>query len=171
MPSVFVWSSVVPSFSRSRIFVRAGQWIGAGAAVVLTSVGMATEPAETTGSSDGAFGKDIQLAPFVVKGKPLSISIHARTKGDRRYAEKFADEVVEIAYETLGDSTGRGLVIVGREGEPHPIHFFRKFLEMARAGELDSSLKEAVEQLAASLAKVNEKFKIDGEDSARMGIT
>ena len=53
----------------------------------------------------------------MVQGKSLAIDIHARTKSDRRYAEKFADEVVEVAYETLeGDSTGKGLVIVGREG-------------------------------------------------------
>jgi hypothetical protein len=166
-----VWSSVAPLFPRPWIFTGRWRWLGAGVAVALAAVGMRAEPAEPTGSAEGAFGKDIQLAPFVVKGKPLSVSIHARTKGDRRYAEKFADEVVEIAYETLGDSTGRGLVIVGREGEPHPIHFFRQFLKMARTGELDPSLKEAVEQLDAALTKVNEKFKIDGEENARMGIT
>jgi hypothetical protein len=153
-------------FPFSSIFALGRRWFMLGVAGL--GLGGAGIPAA---AADDAFGKDIQLAPFVVKGKPISVSIHARTKGDRRYAEKFADEVVEIAYETLGDSTGRGLVIVGTEGEPHPIHFFRRFLEMARAGQLDPSLQESVGQLDTALKKVNEKFKIDGEENARMGIT
>lgn len=153
-------------FPSSAALAKGWRWLGLG--VVACGLGGAGIAADPVG---GDFGKDIQLAPFVVKGKPISVSIHARTKGDRRYAEKFADEVVEIAYETLGDSTGRGLVIVGAEGEPHPIHFFRKFLEMARAGQLDPSLQESVRQLDAALMKVSEKFKIDGEENARMGIT
>jgi hypothetical protein len=171
MRSFAVWPGVALSFPCPPAFARGWRWLGAGIAVALAAVGTRAEPALPTGSAEGAFGKDIELAPFVVKGKPLSISIHARTKGDRRYAEKFADEVIEIAYETLGDSTGRGLVIVGREGEPHPIHFFRKFLEMARAGQLDPTLEESVRQLDSALSKVNEKFKIEGDDNARMGIT
>jgi hypothetical protein len=100
----------------------------------------------------GEFGKDIQLAPFVVQGKPLSISIHARTKGDRRYAEKFADEVIEVAYETLGDSTGKGLIIVGVKAEPHPVVVIRKFLAMAAAGQLDPAVAANAGALAAKMA-------------------
>lgn len=145
---------------------RGRRWPGAGSALLaLTGAMIAAEP-ET-----GEFGKDIQLAPFVVQGKPLTVSIHARTKGDRRYAEKFADEVVEIAYETLGDSTGRGLVIVGAEGEPHPILFFQRFLALAGAGRLDPSLADAVTELNATLAEVRAKLKMDEKESARVGIT
>lgn len=121
---------------------------------------------------DGAdFGNDIQLAPFVVNGSPLSISIHARTKADRRYAEKFADEVVEVAYETLHDSTGRGLVIVGAEGEPHPIQVFRRFLAMAEAGQLDPAVAESAGEVNALLKKVRDKMKIDDDPDRPTGIT
>lgn len=116
-------------------------------ALVLAGLAGATEP------SAGEFGKAIELAPFVVQGKPLSISIHARTKGDRRYAEKFADEVVEVAYEALGDSTGKGLVIVGAKGEPHPIFVMRKFLSLAEAGQLDASITPSAVELDATLKK------------------
>lgn len=124
---------------------------------------VATTPAE--------FGKDVQLAPFVVNGKPLSVSIYARTKRDRRYGEKFADEVVEIAYETLGDTSFKGLVIVGAEGEPHPVHLYRKFLAMAQAGQLDPSLADAAAELTAGMKKLQDKFKIDDEEARKMGIT
>lgn len=125
----------------------------------------ATEP------PTGEFGKDVQLAPFVVQGKPLSISIHARNKSDRRYAEKFADEVVEVAYETLGDSTGKGLVIVGAKGEPHPVLLMRKFIAWSETGRIDPGLAPAATQMKAALGHVQDKFKIDDEESARMGIT
>lgn len=136
-------------------------------ALVLVFAGLAgaTEPPTEE------FGKDVQLAPFVVQGKPLSISIHARTKGDRRYAEKFADEVVEVAYETLGDSTGKGLVIVGAKGEPHPVLLMRKFIAWSEAGRIDPGLAPAAVQMKAALGHVQDKFKIDDQESARMGIT
>jgi len=141
-------------------------WLGAGVAVlVLSGEGFAAEQV------DGDFGKDIQLAPFVVKGSPLSVSIHARTKTDRRYAEKFADEVVEIAYETLGNSTGKGLVIVGAKGEPHPILVIRKFLEMSRAGQLDPSLTVSIRELDSLLQKLQGKVKIDEDPAHPSGIT
>lgn len=117
------------------------------------------------------FGKDVQLAPFVVNGKPLTVAIHARTKGDRRYGEKFADEVVDVAYETLGDTSFKGLVIVGSEGEPNPVLLYRKFLAMAEAGQLDPSLAGAAEELAAGMKKLQDKFKIDDKDAQEMGIT
>lgn len=126
---------------------------------------MAAEPASE------AFGKDIQLAPFVVNGAPLSVSIHARTKADRRYGEKFADEVVRIAYETLGDSTGKGLVIVGAEGEPHPIYFFRKFLAMAQAGQLDPGVAESAGEVEGMIKKMQGIVKIDPGPAEQMGIT
>jgi len=119
----------------------------------------------------GEFGKDIQLAPLVVNGQPLTVAIHARTKGDRRYGEKFADEVVEIAYETLGDTTFKGLVIVGKKGEPHPVTFFRKFLTLYKAGQIDPSLADAATEIEAGLKKLEMKMTINDEDAAKMGIT
>lgn len=159
-PSVALFSP------RAAAFARGWKWLGAGVAVlVLAGAMVGAEPA------GGEFEKAIELAPFVVKGKPLSVAIHARTKADRRYAEKFANEVVEIAYETLGDSTGRGLVIVGAKGEPHPIHFFRKFLEMARAGQLDPSMAEAAAELEGKLQKLQEKINIQDNPDKPTGIT
>ncbi|MBP6507079.1 MAG: hypothetical protein KA257_05895 [Opitutaceae bacterium] len=109
------------------------------------------------------FGDVVQLAPFVVNGKKLSISIHARTPADRRYAEKFADEVVEIAYETLEDATGNGLVIIGREGEPHPITIFQKFLTMAAAGQLDPAVAAKAGELKAMLADLKTMSHMDDD--------
>jgi hypothetical protein len=135
------------------------------AVLVLTGGGIAAEPPTTD------FGKDIQLAPFVVQGKSLSVSIHARTKSDRRYGEKFANEVVQVAYETLNDTTGKGLVIVGAEGEPHPIILFRKFIALAAAGLLDSGVAASAGEVAALLEKVEAKMHIDDGPSKKTGIT
>jgi hypothetical protein len=130
----------------------------------------ADEPAPGVPAAPAEFGKDVQLAPFRVNGKPLSVSIYARTKRDRRYGEKFADEVVEVAYETLGDTSFKGLVIVGADGEPHPIHLFRKFVAMSRAGQLDPSLAEGAAETEQFLGKLAEKFKVDDEEASDMGI-
>lgn len=157
--------NVSPSSLSPTGFAREWRWLGAMIVVLgLTGVGFATVPAVSE------FGKDIQLAPFVVKGRPLSISIHARTKSDRRYAEKFADEVVEVAYETLNDSTGKGLVIVGAEGEPHPIILFRKFLAMAAAGQLDPAITQSASDLDAVLKKWRVKMNIDKSESDGMNL-
>jgi len=135
------------------------------ALVGLTGAGFAAEPPA------GDFGKAIELAPFVVNGKPLSVAIHARTKGDRRYGEKFADEVIDIAYETLGDTSFKGLVIVGAKGEPHPVDLCRQFLALAKAGQLDPSLADTAAELEKGLGKLQDKFKIDDEEARKMGIT
>lgn len=157
------------AFLHSVVLVRRWRQLGAGVAVlVLTGAGIATEPA---GQGDAAFGKDIQLAPFVVNGSPLSVSIHARTKGDRRYAEKFADEVIEIAYETLGDSTGKGLVIVGAKGEPHPIVMLRKFQALAQSGQLHPDMAETAGEVDALLRQLRERMKMDEGPSQQTGIT
>ncbi len=168
MLSFAVRSSVASSFPRSGAFIRGWRWFGARVAgLILIGIGegIAAEPAESD------FGKDVQLAPFVVNGKSLSVSIHARTKGDRRYAEKFAEEVVEIAYETLGHSTGKGLVIVGAEGEPHPIYFFRKFLEMARAGQLDPKVAESAGEVDGMIKKMQGIVHLDPGPADQMGVT
>lgn len=128
-------------------------------------------PLGAKSSSSGEFGKDIQLAPFVVNGSPLSVSIHARTKSDRRYAEKFSDQVVEIAYETLEDSTGRGLIIVGAKGEPDPIHFFRQFLTLARAGQLDPGVAAVAGEVEGMIGKMQAMLKIESDTDQPVDIT
>ena len=82
----------------------------------------------------------VQLAPFVVNGKQLAISIHARSSRDRRYAEEFAQDVVRVVYEAATESTGKGLVIIGQKREPHPIFVFRKVLALASEGKLDPAV-------------------------------
>jgi hypothetical protein len=111
-----------------------------------------------------AFGDSVQLAPFVVKGQKLSIAIHARTKGDRAYATEFAEDVVGIAYETMDKSPGAGLVIVGREREPHPVLVLRKFLDMAAAGQLDPVIAEHADAIKAKLADWKGIMRIEDED-------
>lgn len=117
-------------------------------------------PAETE------FGRNVQLAPFVVKGQKLSIAIHARTAGDRRYATKFAEDVVGIAYETIEKSTGAGLVIAGREGEPHPVVVIRKFLALAAAGQLDPVIAAHADAVNAKLVDWKLIMRLDEDEEA-----
>lgn len=142
---------------RSLAFCRGNFLLGL-AGLLLSAVGLAAEPAGED------FGKDVQLAPFVVKGQKLSISIHARTNGDRKYATEFAEDAVGIAYETLGKSTGAGLVIVGREGEPHPVIVIRKFLALAAAGQLDPVVAAHADALTAKMADWKGIMRLGDED-------
>ena len=82
----------------------------------------------------------VKLAPFIVKGQSLAISIYARTNSDRRYGEQFAEGVAKVVYEAVTESTGKGLVIIGAKGEPHPIFVFQKFLALAKDGKLDPAV-------------------------------
>jgi hypothetical protein len=163
--------NVSPCSPRPGTFARGWRWLGAGVAgLVLSVAAFAAEPAE------GDFGKDIQLAPFVVNGAPVSISIHARTKGDRRYAEEFAEDVVSIAYETIGKSIGAGLVIMGRDGEPHPVVVIRKFLAMAAAGQLDPAVAAKTGELNALIADWKaimhlDENTADADDAEENGFT
>ncbi len=156
------FANLPPSSLLLGAFVRGCRWLGAGAVALVMVGGLVA--AELAAPAKAEFGKDIQLAPFVVNGKKLSISIHARTKPDRAYAEKFADEVVEIAYETIGDSTGKGLIIVGREGEPHPLVVFRKFQAMAAAGQLDPAVATKSAELTAKMTAWKAEFHLDALD-------
>jgi len=143
-----------------EVFARGQRWLGAGiTGLVLTGAMVAAEqPAE------GDFGKDIQLTPFVVQGQKLSISVHARTNGDRKYATEFAEEVVGIAYESMGKSTGAGLVIIGREGEPHPVVVIRKFLALAEAGQLDAGVRAKMGDLSAKMTDWKKIMRMEVED-------
>ena len=139
----------------------------------LLAIGLATSGhfafAEVPSAGSGTnsdFLPEISLAPFVVEGSDLSISIHARSNSDRRYAEKFGEEVVSVAYDTLGDSTGRGLIIVGDKGEPHPLYVFRKFIAMADAGQLQPAVAARAPEVTQILEEweKNVNFEEDEED-------
>ncbi len=110
--------------------------------------------APAVGAKDTApadeFSRLVRMEPFIVKGKQLSISIHARSAGDRRYALNFAEVVIKVVCEAgVTNETGKGLVIIGRKGEPHPIHVFRKFLALAEAGRLDPAVAARGPELSA----------------------
>jgi len=108
---------------------------------LLLAIAGAAEPKATAAGKDAdKFMPFVELAPFVVQGKQLAISIYARSKGDRRYAEAFAEEVVKVVYEGVNPETGKGLVIIGKKGEPHPVFVFRKFLALAKDGKLDPAV-------------------------------
>lgn len=113
-------------------------------ALLITSVTAATPPQDD-------FSPLVTLAPFVVQGKQLSISVHARSGRDRRYAQDFAEEVIKVVYESVTPETGKGLVIIGAKGEPHPIVFFRKFLALAEAGQLDPAIAARGSELTTML--------------------
>ncbi len=126
-------------------------------------------PSPPTGG-EADFMPAIHMAPFVVSGETLSLSVHARSTRDRRYAERFGEEVLSVAYDTMGHSTGRGLVIVGYKGEPHPLYVFKKFIAMAGAGQLDPAVARRATELSAELEKWEGKIaEMDnGED---LGLT
>ena len=86
------------------------------------------------------FSPLMKLAPFLVIGQPLAISIHARTNSDRRYAEQFSERVSPVPYEAVTESTGQGLIIIGAKFGPHPIFFFLKFLSLAQDRKLDPAV-------------------------------
>jgi hypothetical protein len=123
-----------------------------------------TEVPTIASGTNSDFLPAIELAPFVVEGEDLSISIHARSKTDRRYAEKFSEEVVAVAYDTIGKSTGRGLIIVGDDHEPHPLYVFRKFIAMAGAGQLQPEIAERTPEVQAILTEWEEKVDIEDEE-------
>ena len=99
------------------------------------------------------FSSLVKLAPFVVNGKSLAISVYARSRSDRRYGEQFAERVAKVVHEAVTTETGKGLVIVGARGEPHPFVVFRKFLALADDGKLDPGLAARAPELRAMMAR------------------
>jgi len=132
--------------------------------ILLTAVLLFLPDAVAAGAASGKedFGSLVKLAPFVVNGRQLSISVHARSGGDRRYAVGFAEEVVAVVCEAVTPETGRGLVIIGQKGEPHPIHVFRRFLAMAEAGQLDTAVAARAPELVAALDRWEATITEDG---------
>lgn len=115
------------------------------------------------------FSQLVKLAPFVVNGQSLAISIHARTNADRRYGEQFAEGVAKVVYEAVTESTGKGLVIIGAKGEPHPIFVFRKFLALANDGKLDPALAARGPELSTMLHRWEHVLHDDKSGGDRAG--
>jgi hypothetical protein len=134
----------------------------AGAATLVP--GAAAENA--TPQSD--FLPPLMLAPLVVKGEKLSISILARTKADRRYAERFAEDVIEVIYPTLDGSPGAGLVIIGEEGEPHPVLVLRKFVALAESNQLDPTVAARAAEVSEMMRSWERRLNFD--EAAKQGL-
>ena len=129
---------------------RLTRWVGLPAATWLLVAGAVAQEATAPGTKE-EFSNLVKLAPFVVNGKSLAISIYARTNSDRRYGEEFSQSVAKVVYEAVTDNTGRGLVIIGAKGEPHPIFVFRKFLALGKDGKLDPAVAARGPELTAML--------------------
>lgn len=135
------------------------------AAIFLASATtLAAKPGKSR-TPEESFDADVELAPFVVRGEQLAISIHARSSRDRKYAEGFAEEVVKVVYDGVTEHTGKGLVIIGAKGEPHPMAIFRKFQQMASAGQLDPEVAAAAGELNTFLDEWKGSLH-DGKSSA-----
>lgn len=109
-----------------------------------------------------------ELKPFTVEGSgEIQISIYARSGSDRRYGTRFAHSVVEAAYVTLEKNPGRGLVIIGDAGEPHPLGFFERFLSVVRSRDDDPELARHASELEANLRqwKATSGIRLDEDDS------
>lgn len=150
-------SFTLPSGSRETVSTLARLILG------LFAFLTALPATQADNSSDPASGfmPYVELAPFEVNGEQLAVSIHARTRSDRRYGAKFAEEVVGVAFQTMEKTTGLGLVIVGRKGEPHPIRVYRQFLAMAEAGQLDPEVAALASGLTHMLQDWEDKVDFD----------
>lgn len=133
-----------------RAWLRLAGWLGLLVASCVLSLGARAENSPARVEVDN-FSPLVKLAPLVVHGEQLSVSIHARSGRDRRYAEGFAAEVIKVVYESVTEETGKGLVIIGKKGEPHPIFVFRKFLALAEEGKLDPAVAARGPELFAML--------------------
>lgn len=158
------------SASSSRgIGPRISSWLGLLLATGLL-LNIAFAQGEKATEAMDKFSPLVKLAPFVVNGQSLSISIYARTNSDRRYGEQFAERVSKVVYEAVTESTGKGLVIIGAKGEPHPIFFFRKFLALAEAGKLDPAVAARGPELSKMMNRweqILDKDKKSGDRGER----
>lgn len=146
---------------RPRVLIRStrlhrARWIVGLLTACLLATGLSAQSPATAAADAAEFGRLVKLAPFVVQGEQLTISIHARSKRDRRYAEAFARQVITVVYESVTRETGKGLVIIGEKREPHPIVVFRRFLALADAGKLDPAIAARGPELFAMLNRWQE---------------
>lgn len=144
------WFPVVNASRRSG----AGRWRRYAVFAALAA-GLLPGSARASGEKtpEDEFSPLVKLAPFVVNGQPLTISIYARSNADRRYGEKFAEAVIRVVTEGVTESTGRGLVIIGAKGEPHPVFIFRRFLALAQGGQLDPAVAARSTEVSAMLER------------------
>ncbi|MBA4137850.1 MAG: hypothetical protein C0518_11080 [Opitutus sp.] len=152
-----------------------------GAVLAAAAGGKKIAPPEGVPTKD-EFSRLVQLAPFVVRGQQLAVSIHARNSRDRRYAQEFAEDVLRVIHESgVSEKTGKGLVIIGQKGEPHPIGFFRQFLALAEAGKLDPAVAARAPDLQAAIehwqrrsesgsGRGTARIEKDGEDGEEEGV-
>lgn len=66
------------------------------------------------------------------------ISIFAEKPGERKYAEGFAETVYEAAFETTGESAGKGLIIIGNYEDPHPIVLIKRYMDVTEGAEANA---------------------------------
>ncbi|GAB5558482.1 MAG: hypothetical protein SynsKO_01290 [Synoicihabitans sp.] len=144
-----------PRYLASALLLALGATLGPNVAAEIATAGTGEE-------SD--FLPAIQMSPFVVEGDSSAIFVHARSRGDRRYAEKFAEAVVQVNYDAIGKSTGRGLVIVGRNKEPHPLFIFQKFIAMADAGQLHPSVIPFATKARERIAEWEQEVDVEDAD-------
>lgn len=149
---------------RAHFFRRAGlrlwPWFGLLVAAALLLNPVRAQENKVAPEKD-EFSPLVKLTPFVVNGQSLAVSIFARTGSDRRYGEAFAEGVVRVVGEAVTESTGKGLVIIGAKGEPHPTVVFRKFLALAEEGKLDPAIAARAPELADLLVRWERGFDHD----------
>jgi len=157
---------------RARFSRRAGRrpfrWLGVLLATCLL-LDRAIAQGEKVPAAKDEFSPLVKLAPFVVNGQSLAISIYARTNSDRRYGEQFAESVAKVTYETVTESTGKGLVIIGAKGEPHPIFVFRRFLALAKEGQLDPAIAARGPELSKMTDRWGQAFNHDKSSKRAKG--
>lgn len=121
-------------------------------------------PLKEPAPAEEEFGRLVTLAPMTVKGESLEIAIFAHSGGDRRYGRKFAEGVINVISETVTPATGKGLVIVGQKGEPHPLLVFRKFTTLAESGRLDPDIAARAPELAQAMNRWKAVLSEDTRD-------
>lgn len=163
--------SMTLSVPRARPWTRFCSCAGgsAGSAAIIACLAVSLFASVAFGGKPAAprdleaeFGADVELAPYVVRGEQLAVSIHARSARDRKYAEAFSGEVMKVVHEGVTPCTGKGLVIIGAKGEPHPVAVFRRFQELAASGQLRPELAARAGELKESLDAWKRSFD-DGE--------
>jgi hypothetical protein len=152
--------------SGRRVDFRRARWLGGFIAGCLIVARVVAQPAAAPATKE-EFSSLVKLAPFVVSGKSLAISIYARTRSDRRYGEQFSEGVVKVIHEAVTESTGKGLVIIGAKGEPHPSLVLRKFLALANDGQLDVTVAARGPELAAMMERWRHAFDDEKSDAAK----
>lgn len=131
---------------------------------IVTSAIFGSDESASPRNMQSDFEEYVELTPFEIVDQQLSVSVYARSRGDRKYAARFAEEVVDHVFGTLETSTGYGLVIVGEKREPHPMFVFRLFLEMAEEQRIDAELQPAADELRAMIQEWENKVQMDEED-------